>query len=62
MKKKQKFSLWRQKFMASIHAIGLESEEVGTNLLTTFNGLIKTDLLPYARDKWRPLQRLLELN
>ncbi|XP_059085679.1 anoctamin-7-like isoform X3 [Tigriopus californicus] len=27
MKKKQKFSLWRQKFMASIHAIGLESEE-----------------------------------
>lgn len=28
LKRKQKFSLWRQKFMASIHTIGLETEEV----------------------------------
>merc|ERR1719361_2517189 len=27
LKKKQKFSLWRQKFMASLHTIGLEIEE-----------------------------------
>ena len=30
MKKKQKFLLWRQKFMASLKNIGIESEEVST--------------------------------
>ena len=28
LKKRQKFSLWRQKFMASLQTIGLEIEEV----------------------------------
>ena len=29
MKKKQKFNLWRQKFMAGLNSRGVEIEEVG---------------------------------
>ena len=28
LKKRERFALWRQKFTASIHALGLETEKV----------------------------------
>ena len=33
LKKKQRFNLWRQKFMASLHARGVEIEEVSFSFL-----------------------------